>query len=129
MSGGLSEPTTPQNGRNRLQKKVNRMSAHPAPQSSPLASISPYQDNSYSPSPRSLPRPHTGDYSNENYAPQYYGSSPGYRGAVGPPPVPAKIPVASHAPPPQPNGADAWALLEEMKNIDLGNGRARRRGR
>lgn len=129
MSGGLADPSTPQSGRNRLQKKVNRMSAHPAPQSSPLAPISPYQDNSYSQSPRSLPRPHTGDYTNENYAPQNYGSSPGYRGAVGPPPIPAKIPVGSHAPPLQPHGADAWALLEEMKNIDLGNGRARRRGR
>lgn len=128
MSGGISEPSTPQNGRNRLQKKVNRMSAQPAPHSSPLAPISAYQDNTYAPSPRSLPRQHPGDYSNENYAPQQYGSSPGYRGTAAPPPIPAKIPVGPHAPPPHPNSADAWALLEEMKNIDLGNGRARRRG-
>ena len=129
MSGGDQDLSTPPTGRNRLQKKVNRMSAQPAPHSSPLAPISPYQDNSYAPSPRSLPRPHTGDYSNENYAPQHYGSSPGYRGAPGPPPIPAKVPVGPPVPPPQPNSPDAWALLEEMKNIDLGSGRARRRGR
>ena len=66
---------------------------------------------------------------NENCAPTIYGSSPGYRGTSGPPPIPAKLPMTMNgAPPPQPGGADAWALLEEMKNIDLGSGRARRRG-
>ena len=124
---GPADPSTPPAGRNRLQKKTNRMSAQPAPHSSPLAPISPYQDNSFT--PRSLPRANTGDYSSENYAPQNYGHSPGYRGGAGPPPIPAKIPMGMNgAPPPQPTGADAWALLEEMKNIDLGSGRARRRG-
>lgn len=125
---GPMDPSAPPAGRNRLQKKTNRMSAQPAPHSSPLAPISPYQDNSFT--PRSLPRANTGDYPSENYAPQNYGSSPGYRGTTGPPPIPAKIPMGMNGPPPpQPTGADAWALLEEMKNIDLGTGRARRRGR
>ena len=128
MNNAPPEPLTPQTGRNRLQKKVNRMSAQPGPYSSPLAPITPYQDNSYS--PRSLPRANAGDYSNENYAPQHYGSSPGYRGSVGPPPIPAKVPMPAGPPAPQQHasGGDAWALLEEMKNIDLGSGRARRRG-
>lgn len=126
------DPSTPQTGRNRLQKKANRMSAQPATHSSPLAPISPYQDNRDSFTPKSLPRTNTGDYHTENYPPQHYGSSPGYRGNAGPPPIPAKIPMGmgmNGPPPPQPTGADAWALLEEMKNIDLGSGRARRRGR
>ena len=127
MNSSATDLSTPQIGRNRLQKKANRMSAQPTPQSSPLAPISPYQDNSFT--PRSLPRANTDDYSNENYASQHYGSSPGYRGS-GPPPIPAKIPMDLKATSsPQPTGADAWALLEEMKNIDLGSGRARRRGR
>jgi hypothetical protein len=127
MSSGPGDPPPP-TGRNRLQKKVNRMSAQPAPNSSPLAPITPYQDNSYT--PRSLPRGNTGDFTtNENYAPTNYGSSPGYRGTSGPPPIPAKVPMGMNGPPPpQPSGADAWALLEEMKSIDLGSGRARRRG-
>ena len=116
----------PQAGRNRLQKKANRMTSQPAPQSSPLGPVSSYQDNSYTPSPRANQRSHTSDYPNENYAPQNYGS-PGYRGSSGPP-VPEKIPHNPHSPQPPPNSADAWALLEEMKNIDLGSGRARRRG-
>lgn len=117
------EPNTPPMGRNRLQKKANRMSAMPNPQSSPLAPITPYQNNSGT--PRSMPRPSTGDYhSSENYAPSY-GS--GYRGGSGPP-IPAKVPMNSQ-PHPQSGGGggDAWALMEEMKNIDLGSGRARRR--
>ncbi|KAL5324234.1 hypothetical protein ACEPPN_008778 [Leptodophora sp. 'Broadleaf-Isolate-01'] len=120
------DPPTP-TGRNRLQKKANRMSAHPAQNSSPLAPITPYQDNSYA--QRSLPRSHSTDFhSNENYAPSY-GGSPGYRGAAGPPPIPAKVPMSMDGPPPpQASGGDAWALLEEMKSIDLGHGRARRRG-
>lgn len=128
-SSPQQEPSTP-TGRHRLQKKSNRMSAQPTPQSSPLAPITPYQNNSHT--PRSLPRGSNGDYPNENYAPQNYGSSPGYRGSVGsvgPPPVPAKIPVNMQGPPPQAGaqGGDPWALLEEMKSIDLGSGRARRR--
>ncbi|KAK2625058.1 hypothetical protein QTJ16_005427 [Diplocarpon rosae] len=117
----------PPTGRNRLQKKANRMSAHPAQGSSPLAPITPYQDNSYT--QRSLPRSHSNDFqSTENYAPSYSGS-PGHRGTTGPPPIPAKVPMGIHGPPQaQSSGGDAWALLEEMKNIDLGSGRARRRG-
>ncbi|TVY78422.1 Ingression protein fic1 [Lachnellula suecica] len=119
---GSPDPTTP-TGRNRLQKKTARMSAQPAPHSSPLAPITPYQNNSHS--PRSLPRANTVDFNaHENYAP-----TQGYRGAAGPP-LPAKVPMGmgSAPPPPQPAGGDAWALLEEMKNIDLGGGRSRRRG-
>ncbi|KAL2073308.1 hypothetical protein VTL71DRAFT_10632 [Oculimacula yallundae] len=120
------EPVTP-TGRNRLQKKANRMSAHPVQNSSPLAPITPYQDNSYA--QRSLPRSHSTDFqSNENYPPGY-GGSPGYRSSAGPPPIPAKVPMGMHGQPqPQASGGDAWALLEEMKSIDLGHGRARRRG-
>ena len=127
MNTGPPDPSPP-TGRNRLQKKLNRTSAQPAINSSPLAPITPYQDNTYAPS--SLPRANTGDFGmNENCAPTIYGSSPGYRGTSGPPPIPAKLPMTMNgAPPPQPGGADAWALLEEMKNIDLGSGRARRRG-
>ncbi|TVY33886.1 Ingression protein [Lachnellula subtilissima] len=123
-TSGPSDPMTP-TGRNRLQKKSNRMSAQPAPHSSPLAPITPYQNNSYT--PRSQARPNTGDYNaNENYSP--HGNS-GYRGSVGAPPIPAKVPMGmGSAPPPQSGGGDAWALLEEMKNIDLGGGRSRRRG-
>lgn len=121
---GPPEPSPP-TGRNRLQKKTNRMSAQPALGSSPLAPITSHQDNSFT--PRSLPRAHTGDFSTENFAPTGYGSSPGYRGTSGPPPLPAKIPT-NGPPPSHAGGADAWALLEEMKNIDLGTGRARRRG-
>jgi hypothetical protein len=120
------DPVTP-TGRNRLQKKSHRMSAQPAPNSSPLAPLTSYQDNSYA--PRSLPRANTMDYSsNENYAPSY-GTSPGYRGTIAAPPIPAKVPMLMNsAPPPEPGGGDPWALLEEMKSIDLGTGRARRRG-
>jgi hypothetical protein len=127
MNSGPPDPSPP-TGRNRLQKKTNRMSAQPAPNSSPLAPITPYQDNSYT--PRSLPRANADDFTtSENYAPTNYGSGSGYRGTSGPPPIPAKVPMGMNGPPPpQPSGADAWALLEEMKNIDLGSGRARRRG-
>lgn len=124
MGQDQPDPSTP-TGRHRLQKKSNRMSAQPAPHSSPLAPITPYQNNSYT--PRSLPRGSATDYPNENYAPPVYGSSPGHRGSAGPPPIPAKVPVAQYAPAPQDGSGDPWALLEEMKNIDLGSGRARRR--
>ena len=124
-----TEPSTA-TGRHRLQKKSNRMSAQPAPHSSPLAPITPYQNNAHT--PRSLPRANTSDYPNENFAPQAYGSSPGYRGSTGPPPIPAKVPINQQQgppPPANPTGGDPWALLEEMKSIDLGSGRARRRDR
>jgi hypothetical protein len=122
-NNGPPDPTTP-TGRNRLQKKSNRMSAQSAPHSSPLAPITPYQNSSHT--PRSIPRPNTGDFNaNENYSPHGYS---GYRGSAGPPPIPAKVPMGSAPPPPQSGGGDAWALLEEMKNIDLGGGRSRRRG-
>jgi hypothetical protein len=123
-----TEPSTP-TGRHRLQKKSNRISAQPAPHSSPLAPITPYQNNAHT--PRSLPRVNAGDYPNENYAPQAYESSPGFRGPTGAPPIPAKVPVSQPGTVPHSHvgggGGDAWALLEEMKNIDLGSGRARRR--
>ena len=119
------EPSTPPTGRNRLQKKMHRNSAQPLTNSSPLAPITSYQDNNFT--PRSLPRAHTGDFTNENYAPNMYNGSPGYRGSG--PPIPAKISMGGgHQPPPRSGGGDPWALLEEMKNIDLGSGRARRRG-
>ncbi|RFU36092.1 hypothetical protein B7463_g185, partial [Scytalidium lignicola] len=145
QNGPPQDPSTPPSGRNRLQK---RMSTQPAQQSSPLAPVSSYQENSYT--PRSLPRSNTGDYPNENYAPSSsyggspgyggspsyggssgyggspggYSGSPGYRASAGPP-IPAKLPIA--APPPPQYGSDSWALVEEMKSIDLGTGRGRRR--
>lgn len=133
LSGAISDPPTPvaAPGRNRLQKKPK----HPQPQtnSSPLAPITPHQDNSFA--TRSLPRAQTLDFAGEN---EYgsYGGSPGLgRGfgngppipPKGNPPIPAKIPM-NHGPPPPPPEENAWALLEEMKSIDLGTGRARRRG-
>jgi hypothetical protein len=132
---GEPEPMTPHvtPGRNRLQKKSNRhsaMSSIPA-QSSPLAPSSGYRDNGVS--PRSLPRAQTVDFAGENGHSPYgtpskrtqmrsdYG---GYeRNSVSGPPIPAKVPI-NHGPSPQEN---AWALLEEMKTIDLGTGRARRK--
>lgn len=126
MGTGHNDPLS-NTGRNRLQKKSNRMSAAPAPHSSPLAPMTSYQSNSHT--PRSVPRPNTATYdSNENYSqsPSYGGS---YRGSGGAPPIPAKVPMRMDSgPPPQSSGADAWTLLDEMKNIDLGNGRSRRRG-
>ncbi len=67
---------------------------------------------------------------------QHYGNN---LSGGGPPPLPAKVPMGGSEARGQlgsrqgfnsvENGGDAWALLEEMKNIDLGSGRARRRGR
>lgn len=140
--GASSDPSTPTGTRNRLQKKSARQQpASPMPvQSSPLAPISPYQDNSPAFTPRNLPRSHTGDFGGgmENYAPgDMYGGSggrgyvapQGYRGSA--PPLPAKEPLGgqagSHASGGVPQ-SDAWTLLDEMRNIDLGSGRARRKG-
>jgi hypothetical protein len=131
----LSETATPAiaPGRNRLQKKSNRHSAIPAtaPQSSPLAPVSTYQDNSFA--TRSLPRAQTMDFAGENGygsygTPTKGGNYAGYgRSSVGAgPPIPAKVPI-NHGPPPLPPTENAWALLEEMKSIDLGSGRARRK--
>jgi hypothetical protein len=127
MGTGPNDPLS-NTGRNRLQKKSNRMSATPVPNSSPLAPALPYQSNSYT--ARSAARLNTASYdSNANYNPSpSYGGS--YRGNAGPPTIPAKVPMRmdSGPPPLQYSGADAWTLLDEMKNIDLGNGRSRRRG-
>lgn len=127
MSGAISDPSTPapSAGRNKLQKKSNRQSAQPAPQSSPLAPINPYQDPSYN--SRGLPRSHTTDFTGEN---GYSNGGAGYRGSIGPAPPP-KIPMGGHSnsygPPAPAPEESAWALLEEMKSIDLGNGKGRRK--
>lgn len=139
MAGALSDssPPAPSSGRNRLQKKAphrNSAAAATVPQSSPLAPITPYQDNSgYA--HRSLPRAATIDFAGENghYGGGGYGNAHGHRNSYGGgsgPPIPAKVPIQpqqhySSGPPP---AESAWALLEEMKSIDLGSGRARRRG-
>ena len=142
QSSYSSEPATPAppQGRTRLQKKAHRVSAAPTASkrgSSPLAPISP-NPNPYLSQPgsrdggRSLPRAQTGDWGGEGYgANGYSAGSPGYRGQHGPPPVPGKVPIGGYG---QSGGEgrgepreNAWALLEEMKSIDLGSGRARRR--
>ncbi|GJC79583.1 hypothetical protein ColLi_02421 [Colletotrichum liriopes] len=124
-------PGTPPNmssgGRNRLQKKAQRMSALPSTSpagSSPLAPISShnYQDNGSDFTPPRLPRASTWDYPSENHAPQY-GSSPGGNYGGGAPPIPAKVPL------PVMSGANVdneWALMQEMSRIDIGAGRSRR---
>lgn len=125
-TGVISDPSTPvSTGRNRLQKKSNRQSALPPPHSSPLAPVSTYQDNSYAQRP--LPRARTMEFAGENGYGSYGGEGAGYRGNSGGPPVPGKLPIQQGPPPPPPE-ENAWALLEEMKSIDLGAGRARRRG-
>ncbi|UQC85451.1 uncharacterized protein CLUP02_10949 [Colletotrichum lupini] len=118
--------TPPSGGRNRLQKKTQRMSAMPTTSpagSSPLAPISShnYQDHGSDFTPPRLPRASTWDYPSENHAPQY-GSSPG-GGYGGAPPIPAKVPlpIMSGA-----NGDNEWALMQEMSRIDIGAGRSRR---
>jgi hypothetical protein len=148
MTGALSDPSTPvpSQGRNRLQKKVphrNSAAAFVGPPGNvhtPLAPITPYQDNyGY----RSLPRAATIDFAGENPAYQknyggsgggFYGGSPNgapHRnsfsggGGGGAPPIPAKVPMSTNGMPPD---EGAWRLLEEMRNIDLGGGRSRRRG-
>ncbi|PKS07823.1 hypothetical protein jhhlp_006431 [Lomentospora prolificans] len=137
-----SQPQTPpapgSTGRNRLQKKSNRMSALPAStspaESSPLAPISSHNYNTDA-SGFTPPRPSrasTWDYPSENDAPQY-GSSPG-RAMGGGPVIPPKIPIPtmSGALVTTSNnggnyGGEDWALMEEMRSIDIGSGRSRRR--
>lgn len=131
-------------GRTRLQKKANRVSAAPSMPvggSSPLAPISP-NPNSYGSMPgsrdgggRSLPRAQTGDWGGEGGygggVNGYSTGSPGYRGQSRdggvPPPVPGKVPIGGGGAQRGEPQENAWALLEEMKSIDLGSGRARRR--
>ncbi|KAK1968178.1 hypothetical protein LY78DRAFT_448865 [Colletotrichum sublineola] len=124
-------PGTPPNmssgGRNRLQKKTQRMSALPSTSpagSSPLAPISShnYQDNSGDFTPPRLPRASTWDYPIENHAPQY-GSSPGGHYGGSAPPIPAKVPLPLMS---GANGDNEWALMQEMSRIDIGAGRSRR---
>lgn len=131
-TGGFSEPPAPAS-RNRLQKKSNRGYGAPAAHSSPLAPISSYQDNSFT--PKGLPRPQTLDFAGENGYGSYGSGKGGNQGGyarnsgAGPPPVPAKVPMnRDHGSAPLPPTENAWALLEEMKTIDLGGGRSRRRG-
>lgn len=115
------EPSTPQPMRTKLQKKANRIAAQAPTTSSPLAPMQHYP-NSRQPRQRAS----MGDFENEQYT---YGTSPGYRQG---PPLPAKVPMSS-GPPSRggyPNGAvqnDPWALMDEMRNIDLGSGSSRRR--
>lgn len=134
FSGGIPDNSSTTSHR-KLQKKANRMSAQPAYYSSPNVPL--YNDANYASSRTSMQRPSTAEYVNDNYSPNGYqhGSSPGggyagaYRGAVGPV-VPAKVPMALPAPMSGGRGGgdrDAWALLEEMKNIDLGAPSSRRR--
>lgn len=139
--------TPPAAGRNRLVKKTNRMSAQP--QSSPLVPISPNPDRYARSRDDYRSEPDAGRYVAPSRAQTFdtgymdrerevYGS--GYRG--GGPPAPPKIPLphSSSGPPGMgvppgigPGGGrdpneSAWALLEEMKSIDLGSGTRRRRG-
>jgi hypothetical protein len=118
--------------------------------SGPLTPLPPHQDN-YTP-PRALTRASTSDYPNENYEPTYGGSPGGTRSRVKGPPIPAKVPLVLPAPPgpPMMSGAlpvsrenDGYgggndrgmgsmgrelSLAEEMRMIDIGEGRARRHG-
>lgn len=119
-------PAPGSGGRNRLQKRTQRMPALPSTSpagSSPLAPISShnYQDTGSDFTPPRLPRASTWDYPSENHAPQY-GNSPGGNYGSGPP-IPAKVPlpIMSGA-----NGDNEWALMQEMSRIDLGAGRSRR---
>ena len=98
--------------RNRLQKKLLITPTQPA--SSPTVPTL----NSM---PRSLPRSPTADYplrERENYG--YGGGSPHHArpSPTGPPPIPAKLPIA----PGQEDYGSSLALSEEMRRIDIGVG-------
>lgn len=128
-TNGFSESPVP-TGRNRLQKKSNRNYGAPAAHSSPLAPISSYQDNSFA--TKGLPRAPTLDFAGENGYDSYSGGKEVNRGAYAHnsgagPPIPAKVPI-NRGPPPLSSTENAWSLLEEMKSIDLGSGRSRRKG-
>ncbi|KAH6655724.1 hypothetical protein BKA67DRAFT_591954 [Truncatella angustata] len=116
--------SAPSSGRNRLQKKNQRMAALPAPAPipGPLAPASSQQRNSTP--PMALVRAGTFDY--ENYGPPY--GTP--RGAYGSgPPIPAKVPLMSGGLGPSSGGGGGeWALMDEMSRIDIGSGRSRRHG-
>lgn len=114
-------------GRNRLQRKANRTSAMPSGTSagpSPLAPISSHSynaDGGFAP-PRPT-RASTWDYPSENHSP-----GGGARGAPAPPP---KVPVPSMSGAlvaAGGGGTEDWALMEEMRRIDIGAGRSRRHG-
>lgn len=100
-------------GRVRLQKKASRPDAQPAPYSSPSAPMHSYNGNEYNArsAPRGYDQVYDDDYSNNG------------------PPIPAKIPMQSYDVNGQTSEENAWALLEEMKSIDLGNGKGRRKNR
>lgn len=126
-TGTMSETNSPITaGRNRLQKRDNR--AMPGGASSPLAPVSPYHDNNFN--ARSLPRSHTVDFVGERENGYASGSPGGYQRQGYGPPVPAKVAIPQSygmtTPVPGPEDS-AWALLEEMKSIDLGNGKGRRK--
>lgn len=129
-AGGFSEPPAPA-ARNRLQKKSNRNYGAPTVHSSPLAPVSSYQDNSFT--PKGPPRAQIIDFAGENGYGSYGSGKGGNQGGyarhsvAAPPPIPAKIPI-NRGPVSAPPTENSWALLEEMKSIDLGGGRSRRRG-
>ncbi len=142
------QPHTPPAGRNRLQKKSSRMSALPAPPSASPSPLAPIPAQNYNGdgggreyAPQRLSRASTWDYPSENHAPQY-GSSPGGGSRAGAPSIPPKVPIPTmsgalvttrggggggHGGAGYGDGED-WALMEEMKRIDIGSGRSRRHG-
>ncbi|KAG6319028.1 hypothetical protein E4U22_004931 [Claviceps purpurea] len=121
----------PANGRTRLQKRSGGAASAGA---SPLAPISQgnFQERGQQlqlqHTPTRSPRGAGGGesfeyaYSSENYSPQYGGGSV--------PPVPGKMPLAimSGANGGGGGGGMEMALVEEMRRIDIGDGRSRRRG-
>ncbi|KAI0024222.1 hypothetical protein F4780DRAFT_652258 [Xylariomycetidae sp. FL0641] len=124
-------PSPTSTGRNRLQKKMHRVSAQAAPSSagaSPLGPATPHKRNSTP--PRALVRASTFDY--ENYDSPFNAGPGGARAGYGSgPPIPAKVPMMSGGLGPSgesPRGGEEWALMQEMSRIDIGTGRARRHG-
>ncbi|KAI9813240.1 MAG: hypothetical protein M1827_004182 [Pycnora praestabilis] len=114
-SGDVNTPSPA--GRNRLQRK---------------SGISPAQANSsplvptISTTPQSLPRTSASEHPLREHEGYGYNSSPTYAGygsptrnsPIGPPPIPAKVPIAA-------GREDYSALSEEMKRIDIGVGGGR----